>query len=161
MGRADPVSSWAECWCSPTLTCDPPVCYTCHCFADQLIATDAQSLHSLWVSIGAYATVYVAVYSLSVLVWVLLGAFLFWRQSDEPMALFCSCRLVGRALSHCSKKVRPHSHLTGMRWSISCRLSVRSPLFSSFTSSRPVDLYPLDTLDSSALNRVLCVENHH
>lgn len=70
--------------------CDAPV----HCFNDQLASMDVQSLHSLGVSIGVYAVVYVAVYSLSVLVWVLLGALLFWRRSDEPMALFCSFMLV-------------------------------------------------------------------
>ncbi len=65
-----------------------------HCFGDQLTSTQVQNLHALGISIGAYATFYVAVTGLSVLVWILLGALIFWRRWDEPMPLFCSFMLV-------------------------------------------------------------------
>jgi hypothetical protein len=65
-----------------------------YCFGDQLTSARVQSLQSLGVSTGAYAAVYAVIYGISVLVWVLLGALLFWRRSDEPMALFCSFMLV-------------------------------------------------------------------
>jgi hypothetical protein len=65
-----------------------------NCFSDQLTSTEVQDLHALGVSLGANATFMVALQGLSVLVWVLLGALIFWRRSDEPMALFCSFMLV-------------------------------------------------------------------
>ena len=117
-----------------------------HCLNQQLTSTEVHALHALGVSIGAYATVYIAITSLSVLIWVLLGALLFWRRSDEPMALFCSFMLVlfGGASHYltCSKRVLPPSRSAGMCWSMSCGFSARCPLSSSFTSSRPVALCP-------------------
>ena len=70
--------------------CDAPA----HCFSDQLNAMDVQSLHLLGFSNSTFATVYVMVFGISVLVWVLHGALIFWRRPDEPMALFCSFMLV-------------------------------------------------------------------
>ena len=64
------------------------------CFNDQLTAADMQGLHASGSSIGVYATLTVAVQGLSVLLCVILGALLFWRRSDEPMALFCAFMLV-------------------------------------------------------------------
>ena len=64
------------------------------CFGDQLPPIDVQPMHALGFPIGAYATVYIVIAGLSVLIWVLLGALLFWRRSNEPMALFCSFMFV-------------------------------------------------------------------
>src|SRR5260370_28528863 len=63
-------------------------------FNDQLTAADVQGLHASGSSIGVYATLTIAVQGLSVLLCVMLGALLFWRRSDESMALFCAFMLV-------------------------------------------------------------------
>ncbi len=65
-----------------------------NCFGNQLTSREVQELHTLGGSLSAFATFTVAVQSLTVLVWVMLGALLLWRGSDEPMALFCSFMLV-------------------------------------------------------------------
>jgi hypothetical protein len=70
--------------------CAAPV----NCFSDQLAASDLQGLHALGVSLGVYATLTMAVNALFALIWVALGALIFWRRSDEPMALFCAFMLV-------------------------------------------------------------------
>ncbi len=65
-----------------------------NCFGNQLTSREVQELHALGGSLSAFATFTVAVQSLTVLVWVMLGALLLWCGSDEPMALFCSFMLV-------------------------------------------------------------------
>ena len=64
------------------------------CFHDQLTAADVQGLHAPGSSIGVYATLTIVVQGLLVLLYIMLGALLFWRRSDEPMALFCAFMLV-------------------------------------------------------------------
>jgi hypothetical protein len=84
-----------------------------NCFSDQLTASEVQGLHSLGLSLSAYATVNVAVQILSALIWVALGALLFWRRSYEPMALFCAFMLVtfgGVASSIVQEGLAPLSH---------------------------------------------------
>ena len=77
--------------------CAAPV----NCFNDQLTSSDVHGLHALGISISAYATLNIVENTLFVLICVALGALLFWRRSDEPMALFCSFMLVlfGAALT--------------------------------------------------------------
>src|SRR5258708_26432846 len=53
-----------------------------------------QGLHAAGSSIGVYATLTGAVQGLSVVLCAIIGALLFWRRSDEPMALFCAFMLV-------------------------------------------------------------------
>lgn len=53
-----------------------------------------QGLHVLGVSLGVYVAIQIVQNSLFALVWVVPGAIIFWRRSDEPMALFCAFMLV-------------------------------------------------------------------
>ena len=70
--------------------CAAPV----NCFSDQLTVSDMQGLHALGISLGVYVAIQVVQNSLFALVWVVPGAIIFWRRSDEPMALFCAFMLV-------------------------------------------------------------------
>ena len=93
--------------------CAAPV----NCFNDQLTSSDVHGLHALGISISAYATLNIVENTLFVLICVALGALLFWRRSDEPMALFCSFMLVlfGAALtSILSEGLAPLSLRPGM-----------------------------------------------
>ena len=65
-----------------------------NCFGNQLTSGEVQELHASGGSLSAFATFTVVVQSLTMLVWVMLGALLLWRRSDEPLALFCSFMLV-------------------------------------------------------------------
>src|SRR6266702_4286501 len=71
-------------------TCAAPV----NCFPDQLTATNVQGLYALGISVGAYAALTIALLYLQTLIGIVLGALLFWRRSDEPVALLCAFMLV-------------------------------------------------------------------
>ena len=70
--------------------CAAPV----NCFYDQLTATDVQGLHALGISLAVYAILTIALNGLLNLISIILGALLFWRRSNEPVALLCAFMLV-------------------------------------------------------------------
>src|SRR5436189_3384767 len=64
------------------------------CFALQLNAYDRQFLHQSGLSLGFLAAYQVILDAVSVLVYCVLGALIFWRKSADRMALFCAFMLV-------------------------------------------------------------------
>jgi hypothetical protein len=61
-----------------------------------LLAPDAlRTLHSLGISVSAFAVIYLVIFSLiPLVVWVVVGLFLAWRRSDDWMALLVSFSLI-------------------------------------------------------------------
>ena len=68
-------------------------------FAGQLTVDGLQRLQALGLSLNAYIAYLVGVKVLFVSVWLLVGAVVFWRKADDPMALFVSFTLVTFSVS--------------------------------------------------------------
>ena len=64
------------------------------CFAISLTTSDQQLLHQFGLSLGFVAAYQIMLDAVSVLVCCALGALLFWRKSNNRMALFCAFMLV-------------------------------------------------------------------
>jgi hypothetical protein len=64
------------------------------CLDDRLTPDKLQALHALGISITTYALYWVAVNLLFALVYFVVAALIFWRKSDDWMALFASFSLV-------------------------------------------------------------------
>lgn len=65
-----------------------------NCIEDCLSPADIQSLHALGISIMAYAVYWTAINLLFVLVYFAVAALIFWRKSDDWMALLASFSLI-------------------------------------------------------------------
>jgi hypothetical protein len=63
-------------------------------FGQQLTPNDVRELQRLGLSINFYAWLYISVLVLLLLVYVLVGVVLFWRKSDDRVALLASLTLV-------------------------------------------------------------------
>ena len=63
-------------------------------YAGQLTPGGLRSLHALGLSVDVYAAYLVGIKVLFVSVWLTVGAVIFWRKSDDRMALFASFTLV-------------------------------------------------------------------
>jgi len=63
-------------------------------YAGQLTPDGLRSLQALGLSLDGYAAFLVGVKVVFVCVWLAVGAFIFWRKSDDRMALFASFTLV-------------------------------------------------------------------
>ena len=59
-----------------------------------LTPEDMRTLHRLGISLDTYVVCIVALNAASSLVWTAIGWLIFWRKSDERMALFCALFLV-------------------------------------------------------------------
>lgn len=70
-----------------------------HCFEDCLTPANIQSLHALGISISAYAIYQVALNLLFAIVYFAVAALIFWRKSDDLMALLASFCLVALGAS--------------------------------------------------------------
>ena len=64
------------------------------CLDEHLTPAKAQALHTLGISITAYAAYWTVVNLLFALVYCAIAAFLFWRKSDDRMALIASFSFV-------------------------------------------------------------------
>src|SRR5579864_285270 len=60
----------------------------------QLTPASAQALHKLGITIGGYAIYTFALEVVTALLWLALGAVIFWRKSDDSMALLASLMFV-------------------------------------------------------------------
>ena len=60
----------------------------------QLIPVDLHTIQALGVSIDFYATCWVALYIGFIVGFATIGALIFWRKSDDRMALFASLALI-------------------------------------------------------------------
>ena len=70
------------------------VCTEVDCPSDQLTPEKLQDLQDLGPSIGLFAGVVTGFKAYAAMVWVLMGAIIFWRKSHDRMALFASITLV-------------------------------------------------------------------
>jgi hypothetical protein len=70
------------------------VCLKGVCAQWQLTAANARTLHNAGFSIGLYAVITLTFSLLSTLVWLVVGAFIAWRKSDDWLALLTSLLLV-------------------------------------------------------------------
>ena len=70
------------------------VCIEAECDADQLTPGNVQDLEDLVFSVGVFAGLVSGFRTLNLLVWVAIGALIFWRRSDDRVALFTSVTLV-------------------------------------------------------------------
>ena len=65
----------------------------------QLTASGVRQLHALGLSLDFYAAYLVAINVVFVVVWFVVGGIIFWRKSDERMALYASFILILFAVS--------------------------------------------------------------
>jgi hypothetical protein len=70
------------------------VCYVSPCGYGQLLPQSAQILQNLGISVGFYAGFALVLTIALTLVWFVVGGVIFWRKSDEWMALLVSLALV-------------------------------------------------------------------
>lgn len=63
-------------------------------YGPQLAPGDVRELHRLGLSLDFYAWLNISVFLIVLLVWVSIGIVLFWRKSDDRMALLASLSLV-------------------------------------------------------------------
>jgi hypothetical protein len=69
-------------------------CTTARCVDIQLRPHDIAGLHALGLSLSFYASYLLAVYIFFMLVWFAIGGMIFWRKSDDRVALFVSFFLI-------------------------------------------------------------------
>jgi hypothetical protein len=70
------------------------VCAVAECADEQLTPERVQALHDFGLSITFYAAWQVGLIVATTAVWWLIAAVIFWRRSDDPMALFASLTLL-------------------------------------------------------------------
>jgi hypothetical protein len=70
------------------------VCYESQCGFGQLLPQSAQLLQNLDISVGFYAVVALVLTIAITLLWFVVAGVIFWRKSDEWMALLVSLALV-------------------------------------------------------------------
>jgi hypothetical protein len=70
-----------------------------HCFVDCPTSANIRDLHALGISTTTYAAYQVAINLLFALTYFLVAALIFWRKSDDLMALLASCSLVALGAS--------------------------------------------------------------
>ena len=75
---------------------------TSNCSDECLTVAKVQALHSLHISITAYATYWVAINLLFPLVYCVVAALIFWRKSSDRVALFASFSLLAFGTSFSS-----------------------------------------------------------
>ena len=70
------------------------VCQEAECSAFELTPENAQDLEDMGLSLGVFAGSVTGLRTFSLLLWVAIGALIFWSRSDDPVALFTSVTLL-------------------------------------------------------------------
>ena len=91
------------------------VCTTGVCVPGQLSPTRAQALYRMNFSLSLYAAIGIGLNIATALVWFIIAAVLFWRQSDDWMAL-----LVALALVLVGATVPPDQSAPAWQWPVRC-----------------------------------------
>ena len=70
------------------------VCNEAECGTLRLTPENVQDLEDLGLSVGVFAGLVLGLLALNALLWVAIGGLIFWRRSDDRVALFTSVTLV-------------------------------------------------------------------
>ena len=69
-------------------------CGPADCLFGGLTTTDLQTLSAHGIPVSGYAAVFIVFFVLTAVVWLVVGFLLFWRRSDDSLALLASFTLV-------------------------------------------------------------------